>query len=276
MFSAVPKPGRAFDMANSKVGLVVMFLAISGCAGTPTAPDENARTGEVLGRLTELQDELKSLRGEVAQLREAVTEIHRASVRPEAGPPAAAARPTVDGVRLDDGAVLGDNGATVAIVEFSDYQCPFCYRFYSQTLPRLKQGYIDTGKVKYVFRDFPLNFHPQARGAAVAARCAGRQGAYWRMHDAIFGNQRRLAPELYAELAADLKLDLEAFNACLTDGGEGQKVEVDFGYGQELGVEGTPTFFVGRLEDSRLVDARRIVGAQPFSVFARAIDAVLR
>lgn len=276
MFSAAPKPGRTFDGVNSKVGLVVIFLAISGCAGTPIAPKENTGANEVLTRLTELQDELKALRGEVAQLREAVTEIHRASVRPDAAPPSVAARPTLDSVRLDDGAFLGDNGATVAIVEFSDYQCPFCFRFYSQTLPRLKQGYIDSGKLKYVFRDFPLSFHPQARGAAVAARCAGRQGAYWRMHDALFGNQRRLGPELYAELATDLKLDQDAFNACLTDGSEGQKVEVDFSYGQELQVQGTPTFFIGRLENGQLVDARRIVGAQPFSAFAQAIDALLR
>ncbi len=258
--------------------LVVASVGLSACDGLPRPAAEESARDVVLARLTELQNELKSLRLELAQLRQAVTEIHRAAVRPATTtPPQTAARSVAKKVSIDDDPVLGNSEAKIAVVEFSDYQCPFCNRFYSQTLAKLKARYIDTGKVKYVFRDFPLAFHPQAKSAAVAANCAGKQNAYWKMHDGLFNNQRRLGSDLYEELAKNLRLDVAAFQACTRQGArESKEIDADLAYGQSIGVRGTPTFFIGRLQGTDLIDAKQITGAQPLSVFEQTIDPLLK
>ena len=177
---------------------------------------------------------------------------------------------------VTDAPSLGRADAPVTIVEFSDYQCPFCKRFYATTLPALKKEYIDAGKVRYVFRDFPLVLHDHARSAAIAAHCAARQNTYWKMHDALFLQQARLGADLYKELAAGFRLDAPAFAACLNDPAAAAEVDRDLAYGQSVGVRGTPSFFVGRIEKGQVVDAKAISGAKPFTVFAQAIDSLLK
>jgi protein-disulfide isomerase len=250
---------------------LLISVVVSACTNAPTKPEQASKSEQdaVLARLAELQNEIKSLQAEVREIHQSVDDIHRVAVRPAPKP--------VTKVSLDESPILGSNDAKVAIVEFSDYQCPFCYRFFSQSLQKLKQQYIDTGKVKLVFRNFPLSIHPQAKSAAVAAQCAGKQDAYWKMHDALFSNQRRLGPPLYQELAEKLKLDTKVFQECTRDNAQVSKaINVDFVYGESLGVSGTPTFFVGRVQDGQIVDVKQIVGAQPYQVFAQALDALLR
>lgn len=237
-------------------------------------PSSDSGTAEILQKLQDIQKEVKALRSEMGQLRQAVTEIHRTAVVP---PTTAPPPPVTAQVRLeDDDPVLGTQEAAVGMVEFSDYECPFCQRFFTQTFPKLKETYIDTGKVQYVFRDFPLAFHTKAKDAAVAAKCAGKQDAYWKMHNALFANQRRLSPDLYKELAQTLALNVDEFLGCLQQAELASDVDQDTAYGQSLGVRGTPTFFIGRMQDGQLVEAQRISGAQPFSTFAQAIDALLK
>src|SRR3989344_815406 len=120
-------------------------------------------------------------------------------------------------VSLDDDPMLGQKDAPVTIVEFSDYQCPFCGRFYSQTLPQIKSKYIDTGKVRLVFRDFPLSFHPEALPAAVAANCAGTQGKYYEYHNKVFENQAVLSTANYKKWAQELGLDTAKWETCTKD-----------------------------------------------------------
>src|SRR3989338_1627496 len=166
----------------------------------------------------------------------------------------------------DDDAVLGNKNAPVTIIEFSDYQCPFCERFWSQTLPQIKQTYVDTGKVKIVFRDFPLDFHPFALPAALAAECVKEKGgdeAYWKMHDKIFGNQASLSTDNLKQWARDLGYDI---GNCLDIAKYRAEVQKDQQDGAAAGVRGTPAFFV---------NGRLISGAQPFSAFQQAIDAAL-
>lgn len=228
-------------------------------------------TAELLKQLTELREEVKALRNEVRQLRRTVAEIYRVAVRRSL--PA----PKIAKVSLDGDPVLGNPEAKVVVVEFSDYQCPFCRRFHIETFPQIKKTYIDTGKIKYIFRDFPLaTKHSQARGAAIAANCAGKQDVYWEMHDRLFANQHRLGSELYEELARGLQLDVSAFLTCLEDPDQGKEVDEDVSDGQSIAVRGTPHFFVGRAEGGRLVDVRRLTGAQPFHVFAQLIDSFLK
>ena len=169
-------------------------------------------------------------------------------------------------IDVDDGPVLGNKNAPVTIVEFSDFQCPYCGRFFTQTLPSIKKDYIDTGKVKLVFRDFPLSFHPNAEPAAEAAECANEQGKYWEYHDKLFENQDSLSSELYIKLAGDLGLDVDKFKTCIETSKYKQEVEDDFNYGQSVGVSGTPTFFINGI---------KLVGAQPYEAFKQIIDAEL-
>ena len=134
-------------------------------------------------------------------------------------------------VSTADNPTLGKPDAPITIVEFSDYQCPFCRRFFENTLPALKADYIDIGTVRYVFRDFPLDrIHPQARKAAEAARCAGEQGQYWEMHDQLFQNRALRVLQLKG-YARNLGLDLTAFEACLDGGTYAAEVDKDVAAG---------------------------------------------
>lgn len=257
-----------------------MAVAIATCAAGlevgPAAAGERHRAGDdpqpILRQLTEIQNELKGLRDEVGLLRRAVADLPRAAAR--AAAPAAAPPPA--SVALGPEPPLGDAGATVGVVAFSDFECPFCRRFHEQTFSKLKETYIAPGKVRYAFRDFPLPMHAQARGAALAAHCAARQEAFWPMHDALFTSDRPLGPERFEAVARELKLDGEAFRACLQEADTQKAVESDLSYGQGLGVQGTPTFFIGRMKDGQLVSPQRITGAQPFATFAEVIDAFLK
>jgi protein-disulfide isomerase len=255
-----------------------LFALCAALTGPPTGADPlqaataaASRDDAVLRKLEELQAEVRSLKAEVSGLRRALAEASAAAKAAAAlpAPPAAISLDATD-------PVLGSPSATVAVVEFSDFECPYCGRFQQDTFAQLKKTYVDTGKVQYVFRDFPLVLHEHSRGAAIAAHCARRQGAYWQMRDALFAQQQRLGPELYTELAAGLKLDSTAFAACLSDQAVAAEVDRDLAYGQSVGIRGTPSFFVGRIEKGQVVDAKAISGAKPFTVFAQAIDPLLR
>ena len=176
-------------------------------------------------------------------------------------------QPSINAADLvDDDPSLGRTDAPLTIVEFSDFQCPFCERFHSQTFPLIKQQYIDTGKVRFVYRDFPLGFHPNAEPAALVAECADEQGKFWEFHDKIFENQETLSDAMYRIWAQELGLNTEQFNSCLDSGKYRAEVQKDLADGTAAGIGGTPGFFVGEVP---------ISGAQPFSVFQQVIDAQL-
>jgi len=166
---------------------------------------------------------------------------------------------------------FGDEGAKVTVIEFSDYQCPFCQRFFQQAFGQIETEYVDTGKVRYMFRDLPLSFHSHAQVAAEAARCAGEQGKYKEYHDKLFETQTTWAAlsevePSFKQYAAGLGLNTFEFNSCLDEGKFSQIVKDDLDLAQKLGVSGTPSFFV---------NGKILVGAQPFSAFKEAIDAEL-
>ncbi len=162
----------------------------------------------------------------------------------------------------------GDPNAPITLIEYSDYQCPFCSRHVAQTAPLLDDQYVRKGLVKHVFKDFPLtSIHPQAFKAAEAARCAGDQDQYWAMHDKLFALQqvwsgKDEAPDIFKQYAADLGLDAAVFAACLDSGKYVNKVNQGLQEGVQQGVKGTPAFFV---------DAWFVSGAQPFEVFQQII-----
>lgn len=171
-------------------------------------------------------------------------------------------------VNIDGAHSIGDPDAPVVVVEFTDFQCPYCSRHFQQTFPQIKANFVDTGVVRYVFKDFPLtNIHPQATLAAQAARCAGEQDAYLEMHTLLFNNQQAWsnqadAAETFTSLAATAGLDTSAFESCLNSGQFEAAVEADLAEGAQLGVNGTPAFFI---------NGRYVSGAQPYSVFEEVI-----
>ncbi|MGH2536034.1 MAG: thioredoxin domain-containing protein [Candidatus Promineifilaceae bacterium] len=177
-------------------------------------------------------------------------------------------------VPLGDAPTLGDPNAPVIMVEYSDFQCPFCLRHFQQTWPQL-QPYIAAGQVRYVFKDFPIHsLHPQAQKAHEAARCARELGgdeAFWTMHDLLFFNQQQWANqsnhvEIFKALARQAGLLQADFDACLDSGRYFQAVNAGVSEGLSFNVNGTPTFFI---------NGQRLVGAQPFAVFQQAIEALL-
>ena len=182
-------------------------------------------------------------------------------------------------ISADDDPVRGDREAPITIIEFSDFQCPFCARFHVQTLPLLLENYIDSGKAKLVYRDFPIqNIHPNAMPAAVAAECANEQGKYWIYHDKLFENQSQWAKletvdavAMFSQYAIEMDLSQEQFDSCLTSGKYIEEIRKDLNDGREYGITGTPGFFVGN-EDLGFVELK---GAQPFESFKKVIESQL-
>ena len=182
-------------------------------------------------------------------------------------------------VSIDNDPVLGKDNAPVTLIEFSDFQCPFCRKFWKESLPSIKSDYIDAGKVKFVYRDFPLtSIHPGAQPAAEAAECARDQGKFWEMHDKIFQEQDKQGQgtiqfdvTALKSWAADLKLDTKEFNDCLDSGKYTKEVQADGNDAISAGGRGTPYFILIDKNGKTLA----ISGAQPYANFKAAIDAAL-
>jgi protein-disulfide isomerase len=145
-------------------------------------------------------------------------------------------------------------------------------------LPQIEKEYIATGKVKYVFLDFPLPFHKQASKAAEAAHCAGEQGKYWEMHDQLFANQKALEPKDLSEYAGKIELDITKFQECLDSGKYAEEIKKDIVEAQKAGVTGSPAFFFGYAEPDKpntIKATKMLKGAQPYFKFKESIDSLL-
>lgn len=172
-------------------------------------------------------------------------------------------------VSIDDDPIKGDKDAPVTIVEFSDYECPYCGRFFRDTFPQIEENYIETGKVKYVFRDFPLSFHQNAIPAANAAECVREQGGdemYFEYHDVLFQNQRAMDIASLKKYASEFNINQDKFSKCVDDEKYYDEINKDFRDGQSYGVTGTPGFFI---------NGKKLSGALPYTVFEQAIEEAL-
>lgn len=180
-------------------------------------------------------------------------------------------------VSLRGAATAGSRDAAVVIVEFTDYQCPFCGRHSSTTLPEIRAQYVKTGKVRYVVRDLPLTeIHPYSLGAAKAARCAAAQGDahYWEYHDGLFAHQKQITDTLFATLARETRLRLPAFQTCVASLETATAVARDTAEARRAGLAGTPSFVIGRATGDS-VRGVLLRGAYPIELFRQAIDAAL-
>ncbi|HEB93496.1 MAG TPA: DsbA family protein [Gammaproteobacteria bacterium] len=240
---------------------IICFLVVMLIAGYPSVSlsADGWAADEILQQLSELRRDHNVLRKQVEELR---AELARKNV---------GSQPKNE-VSLDNDPSIGNKNAKVVMVEFTDYQCPFCKRHTQKTFPQLKESYVDTGKLLYVMKDYPLAFHDQAKPAAIAANCAGEQGAYWAMHEQLFASGIRLGENTYKTIAQSLALDSEMFEQCLNDPEQVKEVDADFAEGSRIGVRGTPAFFIGKLEGDQLVDGVFVGGAQSFNKFSGIID----
>jgi len=230
-------------------------------------------------------DDLKALRQEIESLKAGIGAVQRdvqdiknllQSLRQPAAPPSPVTPESME-MSLTDAHAKGGAGARLVLVEFSDFQCPFCGRHAKQTMPQIEREYVSTGKLLYVMRNLPLEqIHPDAFRAASAAECAGDQGKYWQMHEKLFGNQQALGAADLARYAQETGAEPAKFKQCMDADTHGAKVRQDLAEAQAAGITGTPTFFLGVTEGGGKVKVvRRIQGAQPFPVFKAAIDGLL-
>ncbi len=267
-YSAVVGRGRSLALVASFACAILVFGGMS--AG-------QAQSG----------DELEALRSEIQTVKEgqkAITkELEVIKRLLKARPPAVAgSRPQPfepQDLSIAEAPYLGEAEATVTLVEFTDYQCPYCRRHSLMTKPRLVKDYVETGKLKYVLREFPIaSIHPRATKAAEAALCAGDQGKYWDMSKAFFANQRKLAPEDLKAHAEGFGLDMASFSECLDGGKYAERLRKDFKDGATVGVRGTPTFFLGLTDPAdptKIRATKTLRGAQSYAAFKRAIDELI-
>jgi len=230
-------------------------------------------------------DDLKALRQEIESLKAGIGAVQRdvqdiknllQSLRQPAAPPSPVTPESME-MSLTNAHAKGGAGASLVLVEFSDFQCPFCGRHAKQTMPQIEREYVSTGKLLYVMRNLPLEqIHPDAFRAASAAECAGDQGKYWQMHEKLFGNQQALTAADLTRYAQETGIEPKAFKECMDADSHGAKIRQDLKDALAAGVSSTPTFFLGFAEGGGKVKiVRRVQGAHPFPVFKAAIDGLL-
>ncbi len=248
----------AREIKNINIFITITFLLLlfTSTAATSKAEGLTEKTGQEM--LKELKELNKSLR-----------EMKAGNKKPE---PPKDAKVTTKG-----GAILGDKNAPVTLVEFTDYQCPFCKRFMDTTFVELKKKYIDTGKVKFVSRNLPLPFHKEARSAAEAVMCAGDQDkeSYWEMRDIAFKNPRALFDDDLNKYAVQLSLNLSKFKKCMASDKHIKQIDKDMADASAIGINGTPSFVVAPSTGTELT-GEVIIGAQPFPAFDKVIQKMLK
>jgi len=248
-----------------------IFITVLAVLGLTYSQSGYAQSSE---ELKAIKEDLKALKEGQANMQKELQEIKTLL---KSRPAAAPGEPQNVVINIDKAPFKGNKNAKLTLIEFSDYQCPFCSRHVQQTLPQLETDYIKTGKVKYVFFDFPLDFHKNAFKAAEAADCAGEQGKFWEMHDKLFENQKALEGSDLTNYAKSIGLNMSKFQKCLDSGKYASQIKKEIELGQKSGVTGTPSFFLGvtNPKDPNVKAVKVIKGAQPFNNFKEAIDTTL-
>ncbi len=208
---------------------------------------------------------------ELKAIRQVLEKIEKQGL---AGGQKPSAKPTTATVAIANKPVMGSDSAPVTVVEFTDYQCPYCLRFTKTTFPYLKRDYIDTGKVRWVALNLPLPFHKDARKAAQSAHCAGEQGKFWEMREELFKNPQKMAEEHLPEHAASLGIDVEAFKACMASDRHMADIDQDAKDAGAVNLTGTPSFIIGKTASDKIT-GDVVIGAQPLNVFNAAIKKAL-
>jgi protein-disulfide isomerase len=253
--------------------VTLVGLALTGCMEPVRQDVEALEQGRETPRKDPVRQDIEALKQSQEALLKDMAEIKKLLQIGEEQPVAQA----LDKVLEISGAPLkGSQDAKLTLIEFSDYQCPFCKRHAEETLSQIDKEYIATGKLRYVFRDFPLEMHKQALKAAEAAHCADEQGKYWEIHDQLFANQQALKPKQLTRYARAVGLKAGPFKKCLDSGKYAEQVRKDMAEGQKLGISGTPTLMLGVSNGDKVENVKMIQGAHPFPTFKEEIDKLLK
>jgi protein-disulfide isomerase len=246
--------------------------AVAATVVVTTLP-AGAQDADTKKRLDALEANQKAI---LQQLQEIKSLLQQRPPAPQGAAAKPAAPPTNFDLSIDGAPARGRADAKLTIVEFSDFECPFCGRFTRETRAQLEHDYVDTGKVRMVFRHFPLErIHPHALRASEAAECAKQQNKFWDMHAKLFANQQALNDSDLAGYARSIGADATKFQQCLA-ASPLARIRQDQADGTMAAITGTPTFFFGTLtKDGKIRVTKRIVGAAPFPNFKATIDALL-
>lgn len=257
------------------VKILLLFLfTVTGWASAQTGnsgPDANKPAVAFADqqKLDAILDELRQIHALLAEQNKYMNQRAAAQVQP--------APPVMEKVSLVLGSgwySMGSDSAPVTVMEFADFQCPYCRKFHTGSFAELKKNYIDTGKVRFISRDLPLDFHDHAMTAALAARCAGEQNKYWELRDSLITNSKDLARESITKYAQAAGLEMSGFSACLDSEKYKSQIERDREEADKLGFSGTPSFVIGKITADKL-DGFKVVGALPYSAFDAKIHELL-
>ena len=231
------------------------------------ASDEDWLKNEVLKQISELRQDNTELHKEVDTLKKAVAAkgINKGSDDKRTVAELKGNKP-----------VLGSPTAKVLVVEFTDFQCPFCRKFGLNTFPQVKEQFVEKGLIQYVVRDFPLGFHDKAKQASLAANCAGKQNAYWDMKQKILGGQESLAKDFYTLQAKELKLNVEKFEHCLGDKEMLASIDKGLAYANSIGIQATPSFLIGRIDGREVKNIKAVSGAMTIEAFGQTVESLLK
>jgi len=243
-------------MKVSAVIIAILFFAVSHSVQVKAEPLTSEQGDAILKELKEIN-----------------TLLQKMSQQNRANP--ARQLPTEARVKSAGDFSLGSQDAPVTMVEFTDFQCPFCKRFHDVVFPEIKKKYIDNGKLRYVSRDLPLSFHANALIAANAARCAGEQNSFWQFRDVLFAKAPNLKEDEILGYAKDLSLDMKQFQVCLASKKFNQDIAKDLNEANAAGLTGTPSFVLGKTGADGYVDGDAIIGAKPFPYIEVKIQEVL-
>ena len=253
----------------SRVGSLpslLLLLALSGLCTVATSAESEQLLEKILA-------EIKALRNDQDKMKQELETLKKQASRP-AQPPRESDLENAY-LNLKSSPTLGNESTKLLMFEYSDYQCPYCARYASDVFPEINKKYIKTGKLRYIFRDFPLEqIHPKAKNAAEAAHCAGEQGRYWEMHDVLFANRSKL--DQVRKFASDLQLDQAAFESCIESDKYADSIQQDVEEGRKIGVRGTPSFVLAIEDDKGEIKGIRLMrGAKSFDAFQSEIEKLL-
>jgi protein-disulfide isomerase len=241
------------------------------CIAVASLPIAAQQSDDLQKQINQLNETNKAILRELQEIRR-VLETQRAPQQAAAPLDVLPAEP----IDVTRDPFRGAANAKVAVIEYSDYQCPFCARYEKDAYIQIGKDYVDTGKLKYVWRDLPLDMHPNAMKAAEAANCAGVQGKFWEMHDRLFANQQALAATDLSRHAEGLGLNVGQFQTCLDTGRFAADIKADIADAAKANINGTPTFLIGVVQPNGSVKVmKKLVGARPYADFKAAIDSAL-
>jgi protein-disulfide isomerase len=252
-------------MQKFKHALVFLCPSLLLAAAIGFSPLINAAESPAGGEAPISQNTADAILKELKEIRRVLEKIEKQGGRGQKP-----SRPTTASVSTKGKQSMGSKDAPITIVEFTDYQCPFCLRFTKTTFPILKRKYIDTGKVRWVGLNLPLAFHKDATKAAQAAHCAGEQGKFWEMRTVLFENPKKLNVSFLPAHAATLDLDIEAFNECLQSKRHLDTIAKEAKDANSVRLTGTPSFIIGKTTDD-VISGQVVIGAQQLKQFDAAI-----